>query len=88
MFGRVGFAVYLLVLFGSVQQTQRIVLRAIIIVQVIVNIVVVSQALGQCGLQISAQWDHAVAAHATCQSPTVETTIGYVQSCKLTCAIE
>ncbi|KAF2148577.1 hypothetical protein K461DRAFT_324883 [Myriangium duriaei CBS 260.36] len=80
MFGRIGFAIYLLNLIGPTDHIQRGLLRAVMVLQVVFNVLVVIQLLGQCGKNISAMWDPAVEAIATCQSPLVETNIGYVQS--------
>lgn len=82
MFGRVGFAVYLLALLGPRDSAQRWALQAIVMVQVLANTATAVQILAQCGLKIAAQWDPVVAATAKCQSPLVETYFGYVQSCE------
>lgn len=80
MFGRISFAVFLLYLLGRTAKWKRTILWAIIAVQIIINLIVIVQIYAQCGLHFNALWNPKVAEIAHCQSPTVETYIGYVQS--------
>ncbi|KAF2158240.1 hypothetical protein K461DRAFT_318215 [Myriangium duriaei CBS 260.36] len=80
MFGRIGFAFYLLNLVAPSDGVQRNLLKVVMVFQFIANVAVVIQILAQCGTHLSAQWDPVAAATATCQSPLVETYFGYVQS--------
>ena len=52
MFGRVGFAVYLLALLGPRDSAQRWALQAIVMVQVLANTATAVQILAQCGLKM------------------------------------
>lgn len=92
LFGRLSFCATLLAILGYGDSKRKTVLWAIVAVQLIINIIVVVQILAQCGVQIEALYDPAVAAHASCQSHSVQTIIGYVQgsinsACDLTLAI-
>lgn len=80
MFGRISFAVFLLMLLGPTAWIKRCILWSIVGVQVVINVVTIVQIYAQCGSHPSALWDPRVAAVAHCQSPEVETIIGYVQS--------
>ena len=79
-FGRVSFALFLLVLLGRTARPKRAVLWCIVAVQVTINLIVVVQIYAQCGTQVSALWDPEVAAIARCQNVSVETNLGFVQS--------
>lgn len=80
MFGRLSFSVFLLMIIGPTAKLKRAILWTVITVQIIINIIVIVQIYAQCGSKIAALWDQAVAATAHCQSPMVETVLGYVQS--------
>jgi hypothetical protein len=53
----------------------------VIVIQIVINLIVIIQIYGQCGVHFDALWkgQEAMAA-AHCQPPAVETIIGYVQS--------
>lgn len=80
MWGRLSFATFLLYIIGPNDKKKRWALWAVIAVQILINLVVAIQIYAQCGPHVTALWNYVVAAHATCQSPMVETIIGYVQS--------
>ncbi|KAK4539421.1 hypothetical protein LTR36_010942 [Oleoguttula mirabilis] len=80
MWGRLSFAAFLLYIIGPSDVQKRWALRSVIAVQILVNLIVIIQIYTQCGRHVTALWDYAAAAHATCLSPMVETIIGYVQS--------
>ena len=80
MFGRISFAVFLLYILGPTQNVKRATLWAIMVVQIVINFIVVVQIYAQCGSHFDALWKPEVYAIANCQSPAVETIIGYVQS--------
>ncbi|GAB7344497.1 hypothetical protein MBLNU457_2331t1 [Dothideomycetes sp. NU457] len=55
-------------------------LMVVIVFDPIVNLVTLIQIYAQCGTHLSALWDPAEAAVANCESPFIETRIGYAQS--------
>lgn len=82
-FGRISFAIFLIMLLGPTAWIKRYILYFIVGTQVVINVVTLIQIYTQCGSHPSALWDPAVARIAHCESPEVETIIGYVQSGKL-----
>ncbi|KAK5114555.1 hypothetical protein LTR85_010132 [Meristemomyces frigidus] len=80
MWGRISFATFLLYIIGPIDAAKKWALWAVIAVQILINLIVAIQIYSQCGPHVTALWNYAVAAHANCQSPMVETIIGYVQS--------
>lgn len=80
MFGRLSFSVFLLYIIAPMDKTKRVALWSVIAVQVLINLITVVQIYAQRGHRLTALWDYAVAATATCQSPQVETVIGYGMS--------
>ncbi|KAF2232197.1 hypothetical protein EV356DRAFT_258530 [Viridothelium virens] len=80
MLGRISFAVTLLRLPGPHDQVKRATLYGIIVEQVLVNFTFVIIQFAQCGSQVNAIWDPAVAAKAHCWSRNVEYDFGIFQS--------
>lgn len=80
MFARISFAVFLLMIIGLTSKVKKSFLWIVIGVQIVMNLVVLIQIYAQCGNDFDAIWNLEVAAHAHCQSPMVETILGYVQS--------
>ena len=78
-FGRISFSLFLLVIIGTTNYRKKIVLWAVVAIQIIINTVVIVQIYAQCGMNVTALWNPAVAAHSTCQSPMVQTVLGYIQ---------
>ncbi|GAB7356933.1 hypothetical protein MBLNU459_g7779t1 [Dothideomycetes sp. NU459] len=78
--GRVSFALYLLRVVELAKKNHERVLKMIVIVQPIVNIATIIQIYAQCHNHPSAMWDPAVAAIAHCDSPNVQTVVGFIQS--------
>ncbi|KAF2157440.1 hypothetical protein K461DRAFT_273619 [Myriangium duriaei CBS 260.36] len=79
-FGRMSFAAFLLSVLGKTAKARRYILYSLIVVDTIINILVAVQTYTQCGRHISALWDHQLAEVVHCESPDVETYIGYVQA--------
>lgn len=77
MFGRMSYCVFLLLLLAPSDMPKKMVLWSVIAVQIAINLVVVVQVYAQCGSKVTALWDYDVAQSATCQSPMVETILGY-----------
>ncbi|KAL9072380.1 MAG: hypothetical protein Q9157_005124 [Trypethelium eluteriae] len=75
MLGRISFAVTLLRLPGPHDQVKRATLYGIIVEQVLVNFTFVIIQFAQCGSQVNAIWDPAVAAKAHCWSRNVDAMI-------------
>lgn len=79
-FGRISFAVFLLSVMGKTAKTRRHILFALIIIDTIINVIVAIQTYSQCGSHINALWHPALQKLGYCESPDVETYIGYVQA--------
>ena len=80
MWGRISFAVFLILLLGPTAWIKTSVLWAVIVVQAIAHVVVLIQIFVQCGPHPSALWNPAVREIAHCQDPEVQLVLGYVQS--------
>jgi hypothetical protein len=65
---------------GGTAKWKRTILWTVIVIQIVINLIVVIQIYAQCGSHFNALWNADVREIATCQPPTVETYIGYVQS--------
>ena len=78
--GRISFALFLLYIVGPTDTKKRLALWSVIVIQVVVTLVTLIQVYSQCGSHITALWNFEAASKATCQSPEVQTLIGYVQS--------
>ena len=79
-FGRMSFSAFLLSVIGKVASPQRWILWGVIGINTFVNVLVIIQVYAQCGKDLSALWNPAVAAVAHCQAADVETYIGYFQA--------
>lgn len=77
VFGRISFCTFLLYIIGPTQRMKRQLLWTVIAVQVVANLVCLVQIYTQCGNHVLALWDFRIAATAHCQSPMVQTVIGY-----------
>jgi hypothetical protein len=77
LFGRISFCVFLLYVISPSDTAKKRILRSIIGIQVVANLVCIIQIYSQCGSKVEALWDFNVAASAHCQSPMVQTTVGY-----------
>lgn len=77
LFGRISFCVFLLHVISPADVVKNKTLRAIIGIQVVANLVCLIQIYSQCGSKVEALWDFRVAASAQCQSPMVQTLVGY-----------
>lgn len=80
MFGRISFCILLLHIIGPSDKIKKWTLWSVIAVQLAITTATVVQIYAQCGSQVTALWDYSVAAQANCQSPQVQTIIGFVQS--------
>lgn len=80
MFGRISFAVFLIMVLGKTAFKKRCTLWSIVAVQAIINIITLVQIYAQCGGHLSALWGPEEKKTAHCQSPSVQTNIAYVQS--------
>ncbi|KAF1352603.1 hypothetical protein BDV97DRAFT_150728 [Delphinella strobiligena] len=78
--GRTSFAIFLLQLVGPSKRWQKAFLWGVVTLQLVVTIPTLIQIYTQCGTHLSAMWDPAVAAHHSCDSPNIQTIIGFVQS--------
>lgn len=80
MFGRISFAIFLIMVLGKTAWKKRCILWSLVAVQAIINVITIVQIYAQCGTHLSALWDREEAKTAHCQSLSVETKIGYVQT--------
>lgn len=80
MFGRISFSAFLLQIVGPHKRWQRTCLWGVIVLQLVVTIPTLIQIYTQCGTNLSALWDPATAEYASCESPRVQTIIGFFQS--------
>lgn len=78
--GRISFAIFLLQLVGPSKRWQKAFLWGVVTLQLVVTIPTLIQIYTQCGTHLSAMWDPAIAAHHSCDSPDIQTIIGFVQS--------
>ena len=80
-FGRISFAIFFLQIIGPRDRLFKYTLWGVIGVQILANLVTLIQIYAQCGTHTRALWDPAAAmAYGHCQTPMVQTIIGYVQS--------
>jgi hypothetical protein len=77
LFGRISFCAFLLHVISPADAAKNKTLWSIIAMQVVANLVCLVQIYSQCGSKVEALWDFSVAASAQCQSPMVQTLIGY-----------
>jgi hypothetical protein len=77
LFGRISFCAFLLHVISPADTAKNKTLWSIIGMQVVANLVCLIQIYSQCGSKVEALWDFSVAASAQCQSPMVQTLIGY-----------
>lgn len=80
-FGRISFAIFFLHIIGPRDIHHKIALWTVVGIQIAANLVTLVQIYAQCGLHSTALWDPVAAeAYGHCQSPDVQTIIGFVQS--------
>jgi hypothetical protein len=77
LFGRISFCIFLFHVISPADTAKSKTLWSIIGIQVVANFVCLVQIYAQCGSKVEALWDFSVAASAQCQSPMVQTLIGY-----------
>lgn len=77
VFGRISFCAFLLYIISPTDLGKKRTLYGVIGVQLIANLVCLIQIYAQCGGKVAALWDFSVAASANCQSPMVQTVVGY-----------
>ena len=82
VFGRISFCVFLLYIISPTDTTKRRTLYGVIGVQVVANVVCLIQIYSQCGSKVEALWNFSIAASAHCQSPMVQTIVGYGEPCE------
>jgi hypothetical protein len=80
VFGRISFCVFLLYIISPTDTAKRRTLHVVIGIQLAANLVCLIQIYAQCGSKVEALWNFSIAASAHCQSPMVQTTVGYGQS--------
>ena len=81
-FGRISFAITLLLIISNnvAHKHIRVILWLTIAQQVIINVITLVQIYTQCGTHLNALWNPELDPTVLCQSPHVETYMGYVQS--------
>lgn len=77
MFGRISFCAFLLFIISPIDRKKRHLLWLVIAIQIIANVVCLVQIYAQCGSKVEALWTFKLASTASCQSPMVQTLIGY-----------
>lgn len=77
VFGRISFCMFLLYIISPTDTAKRRTLYGVIGVQVAANLVCLIQIYAQCGSKVEAMWNFSIAASAHCQSPMVQTIVGY-----------
>jgi hypothetical protein len=77
VFGRISFCVFLLYIISPTDTAKRRALHSVIGVQVVANVACLIQIYSQCGSKVEALWNFSVAASTHCQSPMVQTIVGY-----------
>jgi hypothetical protein len=77
IFGKIPSCTFLLFIVSPTDVIKRRTLYGVPSVRLTANIVCLIQIYAQCGARVEPLWDLAVAASTTCQSPMVQTTIGY-----------
>jgi hypothetical protein len=80
VFGRISFCVFLLYIISPTDTAKRRILHGVIGVQVVANLGCLIQIYSQCGSKVEALWNFSIAASAHCQSPMVQTIVGYGKS--------
>lgn len=80
VFGRISFCVFLLYIISPSDTSKRRILYGVIGVQVVANVGCLIQIYSQCGSKVEALWNFSIAASANCQSPMVQTIVGYGKS--------
>ena len=76
-FGRLSFCAFLLYVISPTDTAKSRALWSVVGIQIVANLVCLIQIYSQCGNKVEALWDFSVAATAQCQSPMVQTLIGY-----------
>jgi len=80
VFGRISFCVFLLYIISPSDRAKRRTLHGVIGVQLLANVVCLIQIYAQCGGRVEALWNFRIAASTHCQSPMVQTVVGYGRS--------
>jgi hypothetical protein len=84
VFGRISFCAFLLYIISPTDKAKRRTLYCVIGVQLAANLVCLIQIYAQCGAKLEALWNFTIAASTHCQSPMVQTIVGYGKSYKAT----
>lgn len=77
LFGRISFCAFLLYVISPTDRAKGRILWSVVGTQIVANLVCLVQIYAQCGDKVEALWDVTVAASIQCQSPMVQTFIGY-----------
>jgi hypothetical protein len=80
MFARISMASLMLSILSSTKPVACYILWAIVVVQIVENIVIIVELYAQCGSHVATLWNPDIAAHGHCISKMPETVIAYLFS--------
>jgi hypothetical protein len=80
VFGRISFCTFLLYIISPSDRVKRRTLHCVIGIQILANLICLIQIYAQCGGRVEALWNLRIAASTHCQSPMVQTVVGYGKS--------